>query len=150
MTALSPFSVLSAALGAERVVWRQANKYKVPRIAFINKMDRVGADFFRVVGMLSDRLKTRPVVLQLPIGKEETFKGVVDLVNMNAVVWRDDSLGAKFDIVAIPADMADLVAEYREKLVEAAADFDEKLMEKYLAGSEATNEEIAAAVRKGA
>ncbi len=131
-------------------VWRQANKYKVPRIAFINKMDRVGADFFRVVGMLSDRLKTRPVVLQLPIGKEETFKGVVDLVKMNAVVWRDDSLGAKFDIVEIPADMADLVAEYREKLVETAADFDEKLMEKYLAGAEVTNDEIAAAIRKGA
>ncbi|MEK6758284.1 MAG: elongation factor G [Deltaproteobacteria bacterium] len=131
-------------------VWRQANKYKVPRIAFINKMDRVGADFFRVVGMLSDRLKTRPVVLQLPIGKEETFKGVVDLVKMNAVVWRDDSLGAKFDIVEIPADMADLVAEYREKLVETAADFDEKLMEKYLAGTEVTNDEIAGAIRKGA
>ncbi len=131
-------------------VWRQANKYKVPRIAFINKMDRVGADFFRVVGMLSDRLKTRPVVLQLPIGKEDTFKGVVDLVKMNAIVWRDDSLGAKFDIVEIPADMAELVAEYREKLIEAAADFDESLMEKYLAGSVPSNDEIASAIRKGA
>ncbi|MBI5587908.1 MAG: elongation factor G [Deltaproteobacteria bacterium] len=130
-------------------VWRQANKYKVPRIAFINKMDRVGADFFRVVGMLVDRLKTRPALLQLPIGKEETFKGVVDLVSNRAIVWEDDSLGAKFHFEEIPADMLDQVAEYRGKLIEAAADFDEKIMEKYLEGADVAPEEIMKAVRKG-
>jgi len=130
-------------------VWRQANKYKVPRIAFVNKMDRVGADYFRVVGMLSDRLKTRPVVLQLPIGKEDTFKGIVDLITNKAIVWEDDSLGAKFHFEEIPADMVDQVAEYREKLIEAAADFDEKIMEKYLEGAEITPEEIKKAIRKG-
>ncbi|MBI5237851.1 MAG: elongation factor G [Deltaproteobacteria bacterium] len=130
-------------------VWRQANKYKVPRIAFINKMDRTGADFFRVVGMLVDRLKTRPVVMQLPIGKEETFKGVVDLVEEKAIVWEDDSLGAKYHFEEIPADMKDQVAEYREKLIEAAADFDEKIMEKYLEGSPVPKADIAKAIRKG-
>jgi len=133
-------------------VWRQANKYHVPRIAFINKMDRVGADFFRVVGMISDRLKSRPVVLQLPVGKEETFKGVVDLVLNKAIIWDEETLGAKFRIAEIPADMQELVAEYRDKLIEAAADFDESLMEKYLNGqaASASPEEIKAAVRKGA
>ncbi|TAN63818.1 elongation factor G [bacterium] len=130
-------------------VWRQANKYKVPRIAFINKMDRVGADFFRVVGMMLDRLKTRAVVLQLPIGKEETFKGIVDLVIEKGIVWDEDTLGAKYRIIDIPADMKEQVKEYRDKLVEAAADFDENLMEKYLNGGEATKEELAKAIRKG-
>ncbi|MDO8427465.1 MAG: elongation factor G [Deltaproteobacteria bacterium] len=130
-------------------VWRQANKYKVPRIAFVNKMDRVGADFFRVVHMIMDRLKARPVVLQLPVGKEETFKGVVDLVNQKAILWDDDTLGAKFRIEEVPADMKEQVAEYREKLIETAADFDEKLMEKYLEGAAVTPEEIKKAIRKG-
>ncbi len=130
-------------------VWRQANKYKVPRIAFVNKMDRVGADFFRVVHMIVDRLKARPVVLQLPVGKEETFKGVVDLVNQKAILWDDDILGAKFRIEEVPADMKEQVAEYREKLIETAADFDEKLMEKYLEGAAVTPEEIKKAIRKG-
>ncbi len=130
-------------------VWRQANKYKVPRIAFVNKMDRVGADYFRVISMLVDRLKTRPVVLHLPIGKEDTFKGVVDLVANKAIVWEDDSLGAKFHFEEIPADMLDQVAEYRGKLIEAAADFDEKIMEKYLDGADVSPEELMKAVRKG-
>lgn len=130
-------------------VWRQANKYKVPRIAFVNKMDRVGADFFRVVAMMLDRLKTRAVVLQLPIGKEETFKGIVDLVIEKGIVWDEDTLGAKYRIIDIPADMKEQVKEYRDKLVEAAADFDENLMEKYLNGGEVTKEELAKAIRKG-
>ncbi len=130
-------------------VWRQANKYRVPRIAFVNKMDRVGADFFRVVGMMVDRLKTRPVVLQLPVGAEDTFKGVVDLVNEKAIIWDEDTLGAKYRVVDVPADMSDIVREYREKLIEAASDFDEKLMEKYLEGSPVTGEEIQEAIRKG-
>ncbi|MEK7679450.1 MAG: GTP-binding protein, partial [Deltaproteobacteria bacterium] len=119
-------------------VWRQANKYKVPRIAFVNKMDRVGADYFRVVAMMIDRLKTRPAVLQLPIGKEENFKGVVDLASEKGIVWDEETLGAKFRYVDVPEDMKKEVAEYREKLVETAADFDEKIMEKYLAGSPVT------------
>ncbi|OGP25054.1 MAG: translation elongation factor G [Deltaproteobacteria bacterium GWB2_55_19] len=130
-------------------VWRQANKYKVPRIAFVNKMDRVGADFFRVVGMIVDRLKARPVVLQLPIGKEETFKGIVDLIEEKAIIWDEETLGAKYRFDEIPADMRDLVAEYREKLIEAAADFDESIMEKYLERSPVAKEDIAKAIRKG-
>ncbi|OGP16054.1 MAG: translation elongation factor G [Deltaproteobacteria bacterium GWC2_55_46] len=130
-------------------VWRQANKYHVPRLAFINKMDRVGADFFRVVAMIVDRLKARPVLLQLPIGKEDTFQGVVDLILNKAVVWDEETLGAKFRIADVPADMQAQVAEYREKLIEVAADFDESLMEKYLAGEEPTQEELKAALRKG-
>ncbi len=130
-------------------VWRQANKYKVPRIAFVNKMDRVGADFFRVVGMIVDRLKARPVVLQLPIGKEETFKGIVDLIEEKAIIWDEETLGAKYRFDEIPADMLDLVAEYREKLIETAADFDESIMEKYLDRSPVAKEDIAKAIRKG-
>ena len=130
-------------------VWRQANKYHVPRVAFINKMDRTGADFFRVVGMIVDRLKARPVVLQLPIGKEETFKGVVDLVQNKGIVWDEETLGAKYRFIDIPADMVDQAAEYREKLIEAAADFDESIMEKYLAGAEVAPAAIMAAIRKG-
>ncbi|MBI5345173.1 MAG: elongation factor G [Deltaproteobacteria bacterium] len=131
-------------------VWRQANRYKVPRIAFINKMDRVGADFFRVVAMMVDRLKTRPVVLQLPIGKEETFKGVLDLVAMKAIIWDEDTLGAKYRFEEVPAGMKDQAQEYRDKLIEAAADFDEKIMGKYLEGGDVSAAEIKKAIRKGA
>jgi elongation factor G len=130
-------------------VWRQANKYKVPRIAFINKMDRVGADFDRVVAQIKDRLQASPVVLQLPIGVEDTFRGVVDLVKMKAVVWKDEALGANYTEEDIPADLADAAAAAREKLVEAAADADEALMEKYLGGEMLTDDEIRAGVRAG-
>ncbi len=130
-------------------VWRQADKYSVPRIAFVNKMDRVGADFLAVVGMIEERLKARPVPLQLPIGAEDNFKGVVDLITQKAIIWDDSTLGAKFHIEDVPADMSDLVQEYREKLVEAAADFDEGLMEKYLDGAEISESELKQAVRKG-
>ncbi len=131
-------------------VWRQADRYGVPRIAFVNKMDRTGADFYNVVDMVVDRLKARPVVMQLPIGAEENFKGIVDLVTGKAVVWEDENLGAKYEIVDVPADMVDKVAEYTEKLKEAAADFDEGVMEKYLEGEEITGEELKLAIRKGA
>jgi len=130
-------------------VWRQADKYKVPRIAFVNKMDRVGADFLGVVAMMEDRLKTRPLVMQLPIGKEENLKGLVDLVTLKAYVWDEDTLGAKYREVEIPADMKDEVAEYREKLIETAADFDDDIMDKYLEGGEVTDEDLRVAVRKG-
>ena len=130
-------------------VWRQATKYKVPRIAFVNKMDRVGADFFRVVAMMVDRLKTKPVVMQLPIGKEETFKGLVDLIEGKGIIWDEDTLGAKYRFIDIPADMKEQVAEYREKLIEAAADYDEKIMEKFLEGKPVEKSALAAAIRKG-
>jgi len=130
-------------------VWRQADKYKVPRIAFVNKMDRVGADFFAVVAMMEDRLKTKPIVMQLPIGKEENFKGIVDLVTETAYVWDDDSLGAKYRTIDIPSDMTDHVAEYREKLVETAADFDDDIMDKFLEGGDISEDSLKAAIRKG-
>ncbi len=130
-------------------VWRQADKYKVPRIAFINKMDRVGADFLAGVAMMKDRLKTNPVVMQLPIGKEEGFKGLVDLVSEKAYVWDDDSLGAKYRIVEVPSDMTDQVAEYREKLIEAAADFDDEIMSSFLEGEAVSEDALKAAIRKG-
>jgi elongation factor G len=128
-------------------VWRQADKYGVPRIAFVNKMDRLGADFFRVVQMMTDRLGARPAVLQLPIGAEEKFTGVVDLVQMKAVVWEEESLGAKFRVDPIPAELQAQAEEYREKLLEAAADCDEALMEKYLEGKEISESELRSAIR---
>ena len=130
-------------------VWRQADKYGVPRLAFVNKMDRLGADFFRVVKMVEDRLGARPVVLQLPIGAEDKFTGIVDLVSMKAIVWEDESLGAKFHSEAIPADLMAQAGEYREKLLEAAADSDEAIMEKYLEGKEISESELRQAIRQG-
>jgi len=130
-------------------VWRQANKYHVPRIAFVNKMDRVGADYHRVIKMMIDRVQTRPVVLQLPVGTEENFKGIVDLVSQKAIIWDESTLGAKFRYEDVPADMKDIVHEYRDKLIEAAADFDEALMGKYLEGKQPTEDELRKAIRKG-
>jgi elongation factor G len=130
-------------------VWRQADKYGVPRLAFVNKMDRLGADFFRVVKMIEERLGARPVVLQLPIGSEDKFTGVVDLITMKATVWEEDSLGATFHEEAIPADLKAQAAEYREKLLEAAADSDEAIMEKYLEGKEISEAELRKAIRQG-
>jgi len=128
-------------------VWRQADKYGVPRIAFINKMDRVGADFFRGVQMIKDRLKANAVPIQLPIGKEEYFKGVIDLVRMKAVIWEDESLGAKFHDEEIPADLVDEAREWRDKLIEEISSHDDALMEKYLAGEALTEAEVMAAIR---
>ncbi|MCR6480093.1 elongation factor G [Variovorax sp. ZS18.2.2] len=128
-------------------VWRQANKYKVPRLAFVNKMDRTGADFLRVRQMMVDRLKANPVVIQIPIGAEERFQGIVDLVKMKSIIW-DEEKGVTFKYGEIPADLADVCAEYREKLVEAAAEASEELMNKYLEGNELTEVEIKAAIRQ--
>ena len=128
-------------------VWRQANKYGVPRLAFVNKMDRIGADFLRVVRQVKDRLGATPVPLQLPIGAEENFKGVVDLVKMKAIIWDEASKGITFEEQPIPEDMVDLCNEWREKLVEAAAEANEELMEKYLEGEELSDEEIKKALR---
>jgi elongation factor G len=128
-------------------VWRQADKYGVPRIAFINKMDRVGADFFRGVQMIKDRLKANPLPIQLPIGKEDTFKGVIDLVRMKAVIWSDESLGANYHEEEIPADLLEEAIEYREKMIEEISSHDDALMEKYLSGEALSEKEIMAAIR---
>jgi elongation factor G len=130
-------------------VWRQADKYGVPRIAFVNKMDRLGADFFRVVQMIQDRLGARPAIVQLPIGAEEKFAGVVDLVSMKAVVWEDESLGAKFRTEPIPESLIAQAQEYRDKLLETVADCDEVIMEKYLEGKEIGEAELRAGIRRG-
>jgi len=130
-------------------VWRQADKYGVPRLAFINKMDRVGADFFRGVQMIKDRLKANPLPIQLPVGKEENFKGVIDLVRMKAVIWTDESLGADYSEEEIPADLLDEALEYREKMIEEISSHDDALMEKYLSGEVLTEQEVMSAIRTG-
>ncbi|SKA08567.1 elongation factor G [Selenihalanaerobacter shriftii] len=129
-------------------VWRQADRYNVPRIAFINKMDRTGADFYNVVDMMDDRIDANPVPIQLPIGKEEKFKGVIDIVNMNAIVY-DDELGVDYEIEEIPEDLVDQAEEYRELLLEAIADVDEEFMMKYLEGEEITVDDIQEGIRQG-
>ena len=128
-------------------VWRQANKYKVPRLAFVNKMDRTGANFLRVRQMMIDRLKANPVVIQIPIGAEDKFQGIVDLVKMKAIIWDEDK-GVTFQYGEIPADLVDVCNEYHEKLVEAAAESSEELMNKYLEGETLIEEEIKAAIRQ--
>jgi len=130
-------------------VWRQADKYKVPRIAFVNKMDRQGADFFRALKMMDDRLHARPVALQLPWGAEDSFQGVVDLVEMKAVRWLDDTLGAQFQVEEIPSALRDEAEAYREKLVEMACEEDDVLLQKYLDGHRPEPAELKAALRKG-
>jgi len=129
-------------------VWRQANKYKVPRLAFVNKMDRIGADFYRVRQMMVDRLKANPVPIVLPIGAEDQFKGVIDLLKMKAIIWDDASQGMKFEYQDIPADLKAKAEEWREKMVEAAAEADEELMNKYLESGELDEAEIKRAIRQ--
>ncbi|MBQ6190913.1 MAG: elongation factor G [Bacteroidaceae bacterium] len=131
-------------------VWRQADKYNVPRMGYVNKMDRSGADFFEVVRQMREVLGANPVVVALPIGAEENFKGIVDLLRMKAILWHDETMGAEYDVEDIPADMKDECDEWRAKLVEAAAEQDEALMEKYFEDPDSvTTEEIIAAIRKG-
>jgi len=144
-------TVLCAKGGVEpqsETVWRQAEKYGVPRMIFVNKMDILGADFFHVIDMVKDRLKANPVAVQLPIGKEDTFIGVIDLIRMRAEVYDEDELGTKFEDVEVPADMLGLAKEWRDKMVESVAETDETLMEKYLEGEELTEQEIKSAIRK--
>ncbi len=145
-------AVFDAVAGVEpqsETVWRQADKYQVPRICFVNKMDRVGADFERCVSMIVDRLGAQPLVVQLPIGGESDFKGVVDLVKMKAAVWKDEKLGAEFEYQEIPADLADAAAEAREKLIELAVEQDDSAMEAYLEGNEPDEETLKRCIRKG-
>jgi elongation factor G len=150
-------TVFDSVAGVEpqtETVWRQANKYGVPRFCFINKMDRIGANFYRTVEMVKSRLAANPLVVQLPVGaggpeSNEPYIGLIDLVKNKALIWHDEELGAKWDEVEIPAHMADQAAEYRDLLLETIATEDEHLMEKYLAGEELTESEIKAAIRKG-
>ena len=146
--AVAVFDAVAGVQPQSETVWRQADKYHVPRICFINKMDRVGADFYYSVGTIIDRLKANPVVIQIPVGAAETFKGVIDLVKMKAVIWRDETLGAEFDVVDIPADLLDKANEYREKMIEAVSEFDDVLLGKFLEGQALTEVEIAAGIRK--
>ena len=144
-------TVLCAKGGVEpqsETVWRQANKYKVPRMIYVNKMDIMGADFFHVVDMIKTRLKATPLVIQLPIGAETFFRGLVDLLEMKAYIYNDD-LGKDISVEDIPENMIEICEEYREKLIEGAVEADEELMEKYLEGEELTIPEIKAAIRKG-
>ena len=143
-------TVLCAKGGVEpqsETVWRQAEKYGVPRMVYVNKMDILGADFYRVVGMIKDRLKANAVPVQLPIGKEDTFKGIIDLIEMKATIYKDD-LGKEMEIVDIPEDMVDLAEEWHAAMVESVAEGDEELMMKYLEGEELTKEEIKTTIRK--
>ena len=145
-------ALLDANAGVEpqtETVWRQADKYKVPRMVFVNKMDKIGADFFRCVEMIRDRLGATPVVTQLPIGSENQFKGVVDLIDMKAIVWRDETLGAEWDVLEIPADMRDQAIDWREKMIEAAVELDEGAMEAYLEGKEPDAATLRRLIRKG-
>lgn len=147
--AVTVFDGVAGVEPQSETVWRQADKYGVPRICFVNKLDRMGANFFRCVDMIVDRLGARPLVLYLPIGAESDFVGVVDLLEMKAIVWRDDSLGAKFDIVEIPADLQAQAEEYHSKLVETAVEVDDDLTERYLNGEEISVAELKGAIRKG-
>jgi elongation factor G len=150
-------TVFDSVAGVEpqtETVWRQANKYKVPRMCFVNKMDRIGADFYRTVAMVKDRLQATPAVIHLPVGaggpeSNKPFVGLVDLVKMKALIWHDEELGAKWDEVDIPDDMKEQAAEYRELLLETIATSDDHLMEKYLAGEDVTEDEIKVALRAG-
>jgi elongation factor G len=146
--AVAVFDAVAGVQPQSETVWRQADKYNVPRICFINKMDRVGADFYHSVDTIVDRLKCRPVPIQLPIGAEEKFLGIVDLVEMNARVWRDETLGAQYDVIEIPADLVEKAKEYREKMIEAISEFDDKLFEKFIDGQVISTEEIRAGIRK--
>jgi elongation factor G len=146
--ACAVFDAVAGVQPQSETVWRQADKYGVPRICFINKMDRVGADFYRSVETIVDRLSARPVPIQLPVGAEDQFKGVVDLVTMKARLWRDETLGAKYDDVEIPADLLEKAKEYREKLIEAASETDDVLMEKFIEGKAITEAELMAGIRK--
>ena len=148
--AVATYSAADGVQPQSETVWRQADKYNVPRIGYVNKMDRSGADFFETVQQMKDILGANPVVIQVPIGAEENFKGLVDLIKMKAILWHDETMGAEYDIEDIPADLQDECDEWRNKLLEAAAEYDEALMEKYFDDpASITADEIIAAIRKG-
>ncbi len=146
--AVAVFDAVAGVQPQSETVWRQADKYRVPRICFINKMDRVGADFYRSVDTIVDRLQARPVPIQLPIGAEDKYQGIVDLVTMKARVWRDETLGAKYDDIEIPEDLKAKAREYHDKLIEAIAESDDHLFTKFVEGEPITQEELKAGIRK--
>jgi elongation factor G len=146
--AVAVFCAVGGVEPQSETVWRQADKYGVPRIAFVNKMDRPGADFGRVLDMMRSRLHAKPIAVQYPLGKEDTFRGVIDLIENKAIVFHDATMGSEFSVEEVPAEYKDTVHEYREKLIEAASEVDEHLMEKYVAGEPISNEELMAAIRK--
>ena len=147
--AVATYSAADGVQPQSETVWRQADKYNVPRIGYVNKMDRSGADFFETVQQMKDILGANPCPVQIPIGAEENFKGVIDLIKMKAILWHDETMGAEYDIEEIPADLVDEATEWREKMIETAANFDDDLMEKYLDGQDIPEEQIIAALRKG-
>ncbi|GAA8827384.1 elongation factor G [Helicobacter pylori] len=147
--AVSVFCSVGGVQPQSETVWRQANKYGVPRIIFVNKMDRIGANFYNVENQIKQRLKANPVPINIPIGAEDTFIGVIDLVQMKAIVWNNETMGAKYDVEEIPSDLLEKAKQYREKLVEAVAEQDEALMEKYLGGEELSIEEIKKGIKTG-
>ena len=147
--AVATYSAADGVQPQSETVWRQADKYNVPRIGYVNKMDRSGADFFETVQQMKDILGANPVAIQIPIGAEENFKGVVDLIKMKAILWHDETMGAEYDIEDIPAELVDEAEEWREKLLDAASSFDDELMEFYLDGKDIPEEMIIAAIRKG-
>ena len=146
--AVAVFDAVAGVQPQSETVWRQADKYHVPRICFINKMDRTGADFFRAVETIVDRLKAKPVPIQIPVGAEDKFRGIVDLVELKAVLWHDETLGAKFDVVDIPEELVELANTYREQMIEAVSEFDDALFEKFVNGEKLTNDELRAGIRK--
>ncbi|MGM0589811.1 MAG: elongation factor G [Bacteroidota bacterium] len=146
--AIGVFCSVGAVQPQSETVWRQANKYEVPRMAFVNKMDRTGADFYNVVEQMDKKLNANPIPIQIPIGREENFKGVVDLINMKGIVWDEESLGAKYEEIDIPEELAEKAEEYRQVMLESIADHDDTLMEKYLMEEEISEEEIENAIRK--
>ena len=146
--AVAVFDAVAGVQPQSETVWRQADKYSVPRICFINKMDRVGADFYHSIQTIIDRLKCRPVAIQLPIGAEEKFLGIVDLVAMRGVIWHDETLGSQYDVVDIPDDLKEKAKEYRALMIEAISEHDEALMHKFIEGEAITNDEIRAGIRK--
>ncbi|MBO6562960.1 MAG: elongation factor G [Nisaea sp.] len=147
--AVAVFDSVAGVEPQSETVWRQADKYRVPRICFVNKMDRIGADFYRCVDMIVDRLGANPLVMQMPLGAESDFAGVVDILQMKAIRWLDESLGAKFEIVDIPDNLKDKAEEYRSTLVETAVEMDDDAMEAYLEGNEPSIEVLKACIRKG-
>jgi len=147
--AVAVFCAVGGVEPQSETVWRQANKYKVPRIAFINKMDRVGADFSSCVEQIKERLGANPLVIQLPFGHEADFKGIIDLVAMKAIVWEGEDLGASFVIQEIPSELMEEASAARESLIEAVAEFDEELLEKYIGGEELSKDAVLRAIRKG-
>ena len=146
--AVATYSAADGVQPQSETVWRQADKYNVPRIGYVNKMDRSGADFFETVQQMKDILGANPCPVQIPIGAEENFKGVVDLIKMKAILWHDETMGAEYSLEEIPADLLDEAKEWHDKMVENAANYDDALMEKYLEGVEPTEEELMAAIRK--